>query len=315
MLRSILVPLDGSQLAERALAYATAISVPTGARLILMRAIKASDTKGVAARYLFDTAEELRARGFVCETVTPHGSPAEWIAAEAGVGPVDLVTMTTHGRSGPGRWLFGSVAESVVASSPVPVLVERAWQPIRRESLLTDQPTLLVPLDGSTFAESALEPAAGLAEDLGAELVLVRVEHASTGVLRDEYGRTIAYLDELEDRTEQLAGDYLGQLASGARRRWPGVPIHTKVQFGIPAASIAEAATTTGAALVFMATHGRTGLRRAVMGSVAGQLLERGSTPLVLIRPSATPTTLVPDSAARSGNSESRRIPSTPRTV
>ena len=65
MLRSILIPLDGSQLAERALAYATAISVATGARLILMRAIGSSDTRGAAARYLFDTAEELRARGFV----------------------------------------------------------------------------------------------------------------------------------------------------------------------------------------------------------------------------------------------------------
>jgi hypothetical protein len=69
----------------------------------------------------------------VCETVTPHGSPAAWIAAEAAVGPVDLVAMTTHGRSGPNRWLFGSLAESVVASSPVPVLPERAWQPVRRE--------------------------------------------------------------------------------------------------------------------------------------------------------------------------------------
>lgn len=115
-----------------------------------MRAIGDSDTKGVAAsRYLFDIAEELRARGFVCETATPHGAPAAWISTAAGVGPVDLVAMTTHGRSGPKRWLFGRVAESVVASSPVLVLVERAWQPIRREPLLADQPTLLVPLDGS----------------------------------------------------------------------------------------------------------------------------------------------------------------------
>jgi nucleotide-binding universal stress UspA family protein len=315
MLRSILVPLDGSQFAERALAYATALSVSTSARLILMRAISDSDTKGVAARYLFDTAEELRARGFVCETVTPHGSPAAWIAAEAGVGPVDLVAMTTHGRSGPNRWLCGSVAESVVASSPVPVLLERAWQPIRREPLLADQPTLLVPLDGSALAESAIEPAAAFADDLGAELVLLRVEHLATDVLRDEYGRTIAYLDELDDRAEQLARDYLDQVAVEARKRWPGVPIHTNVRFGAPAACITEAATAAGAALVFMATHGRSGLRRAVMGSVAGEVLEHGSTPLVVIRPTALPTRLAFGSAARSGNSESKRTPSTADAV
>jgi len=312
MMRSILIPLDGSPLAERALAYATAISVPTAARLILMRAVGESETKGRATRYLFDTAEQLRARGFVCETVTPRGSPAEWIVAESAVGTVDLITMSTHGRTGPGRWLFGSVAESVVAGSPVPVLVERAWQPIRREPLLSDQPTLLVPLDGSTFAESAIEPAAALAEDLSAELVLLRVEHEATEVWRDEYGRAIAYLDEQEARARQLASDYLDQVVDSARKQWPGVPIHTIVQFGVPAARIAEVATTTGAALVFMATHGRTGLRRAVMGSVAGQVLECGSTPLVLIRPAATSNTLVSDATAGSGNSESTRIPSNP---
>ena len=288
MLRSILIPLDGSQLAERALAYATAISVATGAQLILMRAIDSNDTRGTAARYLFDTAEELRARGFVCQTVTPCGPAEAWITAEAGVGTVDLVTMTTHGRSGPNRWLFGSIAESVVAHSPVPVLVERAWQPIRREPLLADQPKILLPLDGSALAESAIDPAAKLAEDLGGELVLLRVEHYAKDVLRDQYGRTVAYLDELEDRTQQDAEDYLAEVADGVRARWPGVPIQTDVQFGVPAACIAQAATTTGAALVFMATHGRTGFRRAVMGSVAGQVLELGSTPLVLLRPAAT---------------------------
>jgi hypothetical protein len=74
-----------------------------------------------------------------------------------------------------------------------------------------------------------------------------------------------------------------------------------RVEFGIPATRIAEIATKTGAALVFMATHGRIGLHRAVLGSVAGQVLERGSTPLVLIRPAA----LTSGSAANSGDSES----------
>jgi nucleotide-binding universal stress UspA family protein len=291
MLRSILVPLDGSQLAERALAHATALSVPTAARLILMRAITEHDSQGVAARYLFDTAEELRGRGFVCETVTPVGSAAAWVVAEASVGAVDLVAMSTHGRTGPGRWLFGSVAESVVASSPLPVLLERAWQPIRRELLLAEQPKFLVPLDGSPFAESALEPAAALAEDVGAELLLLRVEHYATEVVRDEYGRTIAYLDELENTAAQVAGEYVDVLAGTVSTRWPGVAIHTSVQFGAPAACIAETANKVGAALVYMATHGRTGLSRAVMGSVAGQVLEHGNTPLVLVRPAAVPTT------------------------
>ena len=199
----------------------TAISVATGARLILMRAIGSSDTRGTAARYLFDIAEDLRAGGFACQTVTSSGSAEAWITAQAAVGTVDLVTMTTHGRSGPSRWLFGSIAESVVAHSLVPVLVERAWQPIRREPLLADQPKILLPLDGSTLAASAIDPAAKLAEDLGAELVLLRVEHYAKDLLRDQNGRTVAYLDELEDRTQQDAEDYLAEVAGGLRARWP----------------------------------------------------------------------------------------------
>jgi nucleotide-binding universal stress UspA family protein len=168
MLRTILVPLVGSQLAERALQCATAISRITGARIILMRSVAEAEARRAAERYLNDTALELDERGFACVTAVPVGSAADWIVTEAEGRQVDLVAMSTHGRTGPGRWLFGSIAESVVASSPVPVLVERAWQPTRRHALIADRPTLLVPVDGSAFAESALEPAGRLASDLNA---------------------------------------------------------------------------------------------------------------------------------------------------
>ncbi|HLZ26827.1 MAG TPA: universal stress protein [Chloroflexota bacterium] len=290
MLRTILVPLDGSRLAERALEYATAIAVPTAARLILMRTVAETEARHAAERYLNDTAFGLRQRGFDCDTATPVGSAADWIVAEAESREVDLVAMSTHGRTGPGRWLFGSIAESVVASCQVPVLVGRAWQPIRRAPLLTQRPTLLVPLDGSAFAESALWPACRLADDLGGELVLLRVEARATDVLRDEFGRTIAYLDQQDKQARELAADYLNRAANGVRTQWPGLPVHTDTRLGTPAACIAEAAISTQAAMVFMATHGRTGLQRTVMGSVAGQVLEHGTTPLVLLRPAAAAT-------------------------
>src|ERR1700730_18444386 len=114
MLRSILIPLDGSQLAERALEYATAISVPTAARLILMRAVAETEARHSAERYLNEMADELRGRGFACETASAVGSAADWIVAEVDAREVDLIAMSTHGRTGPGRWLFGSITESVV---------------------------------------------------------------------------------------------------------------------------------------------------------------------------------------------------------
>jgi nucleotide-binding universal stress UspA family protein len=156
------------------------------------------------------------ARGFVCECATPSGDAAPCIVEEARLRQADLIAMTTHGRTGPGRWLLGSVAESVVAKSSVPVLLERAWHPIRREPLLVDQPRLLVPLDGSSFAEAALEPAAKLAIDLGARRVLLRVESKPVDVLKDSTGRVLAYTDQLVEQTRCVATDYLKGVADRA---------------------------------------------------------------------------------------------------
>jgi nucleotide-binding universal stress UspA family protein len=296
MLTKLLVPLDGSTLAERALSYAAALSVPTAARLVLVRAVTTHALPGVddrepqvrslaeAQHYLREVAHGLMARGFQVETATPYGdTPAEWIVKEAGLRQCDVTVMTTHGRTGPGRWWFGSVAEAVVAHSSVPVLLDRSWQPSQRELLLGDSPVLLVPLDGSTFAESALAAAATMAEDLGASLELVRVDPRSADVLEAE--RIVAGAADAEDGPALDEMDYLESVSEIIRRDWPGLSVRTQLRFGPPAEAIASAAIETHAALVVMATHGHTGVRRAVVGSVAGRLLELDTAPLVLVHP------------------------------
>jgi nucleotide-binding universal stress UspA family protein len=296
VLKKLLVPLDGSPLAERALAYATALSIPTAARLVLVRAVTTHALPGVddrelqvrslleAQRYLHEVADGLTARGFQVETATPYGdSPAEWIDREGGLRQCDLIVMTTHGRTGPGRWWFGSVSEAVVAHTPVPVLLDRSWQPSQRELLLGDDPALLVPLDGSTFAESALQVAATMAENLGARLVLVCVDPRSGDVLEAE--RIVAETADEEDGPALDESDYLQSAADVVQRDWPALSVRTQLCFGPPAEAIAAAAIEAHAALVVMATHGHTGLRRTVVGSVAGRLLELDTAPLVLVHP------------------------------
>ena len=137
MLKNILVPLDGSALAEQSLAYAAELSVPTGATLVLVRAAYAHTLLGVDPReskdraiweaktYLTETAAKLTARGYSCKKLVPYGHPAESIIDAARLAKADLIAMTTHGRTGPGRLLLGSVAENVVARSSVPVLGKR----------------------------------------------------------------------------------------------------------------------------------------------------------------------------------------------
>jgi nucleotide-binding universal stress UspA family protein len=163
----------------------------------------------------------VRERGFTCQTVVPYGHAAECIVEQARIRDADLIVMATHGCTGPGRWIFGSVAESVVAGSPVPVLVQRAWQPVFGDPMWNDQPEVVVTLDGSVFAETALDPAAGLAADLGARLVLVRAETDPSVA-----GETMAYLAHMQAR---LAASY------------PALPIESDLRIADSAAGIEEA--------------------------------------------------------------------------
>ncbi len=318
MLNKILVPLDGSELAEGALSFATALSIPTAARLVLVRAVTAHTFPGVDEReaqvralaeaeiYLRTVGADLARRGFVVETASPYGeTPAEWIARETVLRHANLIVMSTHGRTGPSHWIFGSVAESLVAHCPVPVLVQRAWDVTRRELLLGDSPRILVPLDGSPFAACALPVAATLAEDLGGQLVLSSVDTTPHDVRAAEQD-VATYMDPEAGPPGVDIESYLSETAAELEPRWPGLTISWIAESGEPADGIARATQATDAALVVMATHGRTGLLRTALGSVAGRVLRHGTAPLVLVRPQSVPAqsaqdgdtaTTIPDAA------------------
>ena len=138
-LSRILVPLDGSTLAEAALARAVDLAAPSGATLILMRAAEARTFPGAdstqaqieavreAEEYLAKVAERLRQQGHSkVETGVWYGAPAATIVEAARLRRVDLLVMSTHGRSGLGRLILGSVAESVMRGTSVPILLLRA---------------------------------------------------------------------------------------------------------------------------------------------------------------------------------------------
>jgi nucleotide-binding universal stress UspA family protein len=287
MLKRILVPLDGSSLAERALSLATTLSIPTGAHLALVRVFAGKDPAAGGppfGTYLETTAATLRDRGFRVDTAELSGEPVARTLGDAARDlSADLVTMTTHGRAGPRRWVLGSVAEALVACSPVPVLLQRAWDPGRRAMLLGDQPTLLVAVDGSRFAEAVLPTALALGDDLGAEILLVRVDQRAYDILRPE--EDIASTPSApEYRPVGSIREYLEKLEARLRMQ-TGLPIRYRVECGDPATAIGEAAEEAHAALVLMATHGRTGLQRMALGSVADGVLRHGRTPLVLVHP------------------------------
>ncbi len=322
MFRTILVPLDGSAQAERALPFAEALARRTGARVLLVQATSVRTMPGAdptaaqvraveqAQSYLDDLAARIARQGIAVETAVPYGPAVEGIVAEIQLRGVDLVVMTTHGRSGLGRWVYGSVAEGVLAQSPVPALLLQSWlgeQPWRR---LAEQPRLLVPLDGSKFGEAALPVAVEFVRQFGGELVLLRAVPLVDQIIAAAAGPGVPIAGKIED-VEELrlaAQQYLEQVARKLAASL-GQPPAIDVRLGEPAQAIAEATRERRADLVVMSTHGRTGLSRVVFGSVAGGVLRQASAPLLLVRPAALIASASPPASATTDTEVSDPVP------
>jgi nucleotide-binding universal stress UspA family protein len=298
MLSTILVPLDGSPLAELALAHAERLAEATSARLVLARVLpvyiiqppqddlaSAEDARG----YLERVATRLMARGRDVKTSTVWGGPVDMILERVRATQADLVLMATHGRSGPGRWLYGSVADQVLRRSPVPVMLvpprsTSAWPADRA-------PKIILPLDGSKLAEAALQPVADLAASLGSEVVLVQVIPFPPYSLYADDGAYLAAFDC--DAAIAGAQDYLAGVAT--RLRSTVRQVRARAELGQPTEAIAKIARQEGADLITMTTHGRSGLARLVLGSVATATLRRTEVPMILIRPASLDGSLTAD--------------------
>jgi nucleotide-binding universal stress UspA family protein len=185
--------------------------------------------------------------------------------------------------------LHGSVTEAILAWSDVPVFVVSTRSgdaPAPDFSPVSAR--LLVPQDGSAYDRAARDAALDLLGPRG-EIVLVAVVAPPENMELDATGRhVLVYLDEQEEALQREAREYLAAVAETLRKRVP-VGVKIDVQLGDPAFGIATAVFKTRADLIVMATHGRTGLRRAIAGSVAGDVVRTVSIPVVLVHPTITP--------------------------
>jgi nucleotide-binding universal stress UspA family protein len=189
----------------------------------------------------------------------------------------DLIVMSTHGRTGLGRWLCGSVAERVLRSAPVPVMlvpshVEVDWS-------AAEMLRVLVPLDGSALAEAILRPLAEVTSVLPASVTLVRSVDPGSAI-RLGAPEAVWHYDPVSEL--QTARQYLDACAD---RLPDAVQVTTRVAEGPTGAVILGCARDLPADLIAMATHGRNGLARAVLGSVAQEVLHDTGLPLLLVRP------------------------------
>ncbi len=289
MFRTILVPLDGSPFAEQALPWALSIARRSGASLDLVRGhvlyalrepaaawgpydpVMDAECKQQEQMYLDGTARWLASMMPVPMSTAVVGGPAtEGILERIRDRKADLVVMNTHARGPLGRFFQGSMADQVVRQSAVPVLVVHAGTPAPGPIPEPVVARVLIALDGSALAEQVLAPATELARLLEARCVLVRVIESGAG------SQSPAGSEE----ADALAN--LNRVADRLRERGPAVEVHI-----LSARSAAEGilGQARSGDVIALTTHGSSGLRRLVAGSVADKVIRESHCPVLVYRP------------------------------
>jgi nucleotide-binding universal stress UspA family protein len=259
----ILLPLDGSSEAETILGAVLPLAERRPLRLTLFEAYAKDGSRSDVEAYLARSAAALRGPNLEVAWETCFGEPAVAIVAHSISHNADFIAMTTHGRSGVRRLLMGSVAEKVLRQATLPLVTCRPGS--RMEGWAH-----VVALDGSARAETILDDVVTLTRTVGATLHLLHVA---------------------SDPADREVRGYLKQVALQIRAL--GVEVATAVRAGSASTEILRYAAQVRAGVVALATHGRTGVKRVLMGSVAEEILRKSPCPVFLrreLRPAAPPT-------------------------
>jgi nucleotide-binding universal stress UspA family protein len=200
--------------------------------------------------------------------------------AEADAGT--LITMATHGRSGMNRFLLGSVAEKVLRGSTNPLLLVRATEAGQTTGEAAFK-TVIVPLDGSELAESVLPTVTTMAKELDLDVVLFRAYHIPYNAYAADDGYYAVNYDELIAGVRDEANEYLDKKVAEMKKL--GVAKVSAVsKEGYAGDEILELGRKTAAGLIAMCSHGRSGVKRFVLGSVAENVVRHSDEPVLVVR-------------------------------
>ena len=277
MYEKILVPLDGSILAEVALPYAEELAGRLCSEITLLSVADSAEAQDYHKHLIYIEKTigptKRRAERFVkkpegkaikVSSEILVGHPAEKIVDYADIEGIDLAIMATHGRSGVKRWALGSVADKVARATKRPVVLVRAKNPHRN---VTDKCLLnkvLVPLDGSKESEAVIPYIKELASKLTLEVTLLQV-------LAQPYHH--AYADA-EGYIEKMVNAFKGK----------GITTESEISAGSAAEEIIKLADEASIDMIAMSTHGQSGVSRWALGGVANRILQGGNTPILLVR-------------------------------
>jgi nucleotide-binding universal stress UspA family protein len=309
MLSRILVPLDGSPLAEAVLPQVVELAALRKSEILLLRVALAHALPGVdpveaqvsaveeAQAYLAGIEPGLSAQGLTIKSAVRYGHAAEEILDHARVAGADLIAMSTHGRSGFRRWVLGSVAETVARHSPIPVLLLRDKTAAPAAEGKAESPGsfhappldiaatvrirhILCPVALAPTTRGVLECAGVLAQRFGADLTIL---HA----IYDPLDITASHIPH--PPLEQLRGEMIRvaeeRLRGEMRETLGAVPRASLVVVaGSPFQQIIRFARAHGVDLIVLGSTGQTGLDRLIMGSTAEQVVRTAPCPVFTVR-------------------------------
>jgi len=316
MYRRMLVPLDGSKLAEETLPYVRELAgrLDLDLDFLFVCDPRMTQMAPMSQIYVDKMAEMVREQIQKIQTTTVGketmrpievrskvitGVPADEILKYAEVNKVDIIMMATHGASGVRRWAMGSVAYQVLHASKIPVWLVRSGLP--QETIYDKWPsrTIMVPLDGSKLAEAALPHAEAIARQRGAQVmeILLLSVYAPEQILagyfyQNNYPPVVPLnyselIKEENERAKERCEQYLKETAQQLTAR--GIKVRTQAVMGEAADEIIRYANKNPFQLIVMASHGRSGLSHLAFGSVAEKVLLEADVPILLVTPGSKP--------------------------
>jgi len=298
MFTQMLIPLDGSKTAEKVLPYARfvagALKLPVELLAVVdivemathITAARASHLDTVIEDSVRNSEQYLRGvagtfpGGTKCTVVKGKAEQViiETAAADKGM----IITMATHGRSGINRWLLGSIAEKVLRGTTNPLLLVRATEEAKAETVASLK-SIVVPLDGSELAESVLPLVAELAKTLKLAVVLFRAYNIPSSAYAGDEGYYAINYDEMLTAMRDEAVDYLEKKTEAVKKM--GIAnVSSVAKEGFAADEIISLSRQSPDNLIAMSTHGRSGVKRWVLGSVTETIVRHSADPVLVIR-------------------------------
>jgi nucleotide-binding universal stress UspA family protein len=288
MYTKVVVPLDGSKLAEQILPYARSFAE---AYVIAVELLHIRDPEIrppfwpplPGREYLKETAPRFFPTSAPIDYLEEDGKPASVIVDRAKRDPACLIAMATHGLSGTRRWLLGSVASKVVQTAVNPLLLIRPVEADKPESKIRLK-TVFVPLDGSPLAETILPHVVALAKKMQLDVHVVRVCRLPLESYVVGDGTYVDEVDEHKAAMQKEIETYLEGTKEKLRAEGVNRVVSTMLE-GDPAGEIIDLAKKTPDNLVAMSTHGRSGVGRWVLGSVTEKVVQNSRDPVLVVRP------------------------------